>query len=45
MIIKGRPYSNENGYVDDDLITRHQQEKIDVVMNWIAENTSPRRPP
>ena len=45
MIIKGRPYSNENGYVDDDLITRHQQEKIDVVMNWIVENISPRKTP
>lgn len=45
MIINGRPYSNENGYVDDDLITSHPQEEIDVVMNWITENISPRKTP
>ena len=43
MIINGRPYSNENGYIDNGLITSHPQEEIDIVMNWIAENISPRK--
>ncbi len=45
MIINGRPYSNENGYIDADLITLHPQEEIDTVMNWIAENISVRKTP
>jgi len=45
MIINGRPYSNENGYIDDALITSHPQEEINTVMNWIAENISPRITP
>lgn len=45
MMINGRPYSNENGYIDDSLITSHLQEEIDTVMNWIAENISKRKTP
>ena len=45
MMINGRPYSNENGYVDDGLITSHSQEEIDTVTNWIAENISVRKTP
>ena len=45
MMKNGRPYSNENGYVDDGLITSYPQEEIDAVMNWIAENISPRKTP
>lgn len=45
MIINGRPYSNENGYIDADLITLHPQEEIDTVMGWIAENILPRKTP
>ena len=45
MMINGRPYSNENGYIDDSLITSHLQEEIDTVMDWIAEYISPRKTP
>ena len=45
MMINGRPYSNENGYIDDSLITSHPQEEIDIVLNWIVENISPRKTP
>jgi len=45
MMINGRPYSNENGYIDDNLITSHPQEEIDTVMGWITENILPRKTP
>jgi len=45
MMINGRPYSNENGYIDDSLITSYLQEEIDTVMDWIAEYISPRKTP
>ena len=45
MMINGRPYSNENGYVDDGLITDHPQEEIDAIMNWISNSIAPRKTP
>ena len=45
MMINGRPYSNENGYADDGLISSRPQEEIDTVMNWIARNISARKTP
>ena len=45
MMINKRPYSNENGYTDADLMTSHPQEEIDAVMGWIAKNISPRKTP
>jgi hypothetical protein len=45
MMLNGRPFSNENGYIDDGLITRHSQDEIDVVLSWISENISPRKTP
>ena len=45
MMINGRPYSNENGYVDYDLITCHPQEEIDAIMNWISNSIAPRNTP
>lgn len=38
MIKNGRPYSNENGYVDDGLITSHPSNEINAVKQWIADN-------
>ncbi len=38
MIKNGRPYSNENGYVDDGLITSRSDDEIQVVKQWIADN-------
>ena len=43
MIKDGRPYSNENGYVDDALITSRSQEEIDTVCRWIDMNLFPRK--
>ncbi len=43
MIKNGRPYSNENGYVDDALITNRTQEEIDIVYRWIDVNLFPRK--
>ena len=35
MIKNGRPFTNENGSVDEALIIGHSKEKIDVVCEWI----------
>lgn len=46
MIKNGRPYTNENGAIDDKLITLHDDdEEILVVMKWIKENIFPRKSP
>ena len=37
-----RLYSNENGYVDDALITNRSKEEIDIVCRWIDMNLFPR---
>lgn len=41
MLINGRPYSNENGYIDDGLITSHTDEEIKIVRKWIRDNIIP----
>lgn len=38
MIKDGRPYSVENGSVDDALITSHSKEEINIVCEWIRSN-------
>lgn len=38
MIKNGRPYSNENGYIDDGLITSHNEREVKAVKQWIADN-------
>lgn len=45
MIINGRPYTNENGWTDDGLITAHPQKEISVITYWIRENLVPRKTP
>lgn len=45
MIKKGRPYSDENGFIDSALITDCLQEEIDTVCNWIKDNIYPRKTP
>lgn len=45
MIKNDRPYSIENGSVDDALISEHPQEEISLVCNWIKENIIPRNTP
>ena len=43
MLKDGRPYSNENGHVDDALITSRSKEEIDIVCRWIEMNLFPRK--
>lgn len=45
MMQDGRPYSNENGYIDSALITDHPQEEVDRVCDWIEKNILPRQTP
>ena len=45
MIRNGRPYSNENGYIDDGLITDKTREIQKTVYDWIAHNIVPRNTP
>lgn len=41
MIKMNRPYSIENGYIDDALITDRSLEDIDTVMKWKNNNIRP----
>lgn len=43
MIKNGRPYTDENGAIDDGLLTDHPQEIQDIVLKWIRENFLPRK--
>lgn len=43
MLKNGRPYSNENGYADTELITDESKENQAAVANWIRTNISHRR--
>ena len=43
MIKNGHPYSNENGWIDDGLITNKPQEIQDIVLSWIRDNFLPRK--
>ena len=38
MIKNERPYTNENGHVDEALITRRENEEIEAVSGWIKKN-------
>ncbi len=43
MIKNNRPYTNENGHIDDGLITDKSGDEIDAVSGWIKENIRPAR--
>ena len=43
MIKNGRPYTNENGYIDDALISSHNKEEIAIILDWINTNFIPRK--
>ena len=45
MMKNCRPYSIENGSIDDALITDHSQDDINLVCNWIRNNIIPRKTP
>ncbi|MBQ9347511.1 MAG: hypothetical protein IJT94_09270 [Oscillibacter sp.] len=41
MMRHGRPYSNENGWVDKALITARPADEMESVMSWIRKNILP----
>lgn len=43
MIKNGRPYTCENGQIDDSLITNHTENEINTVCQWIKTNILPRK--
>ena len=45
MLVNGRPYSNENGYIDDKLITNRSEEVIEKVYDWIKKGFIKRKTP
>lgn len=45
MIKNGRPYSDENGYIDNGLITDHDQMIQEIVFDWIRKNIRARKTP
>lgn len=45
MIKNGRPYSVENGYIDDKLITDEPRVIMDATIEWIQLYISPRKTP
>lgn len=38
MIKNGRPYTNENGSVDDSLVTSHTDNEMNIIKQWIDDN-------
>lgn len=42
MIKNGRPYTDENGWVDDALITDLTLEEQEIISNWINDYLIPR---
>lgn len=45
MIKDGKPYTNENGWIDDALLTDLTQEEQETALRWIRENIKPRKTP
>ena len=45
MIKNNRPYTNENGFADTELITDLPPEKMETVFKWIQEQLKPGKTP
>lgn len=45
MIVNNKPYTNENGWIDDSLLSNHPKNEIDAVLAWIEKNIEPRKTP
>lgn len=43
MMKNNRPFSNENGWIDDSLITDRPQDEMTTALGWINENIRPAR--
>lgn len=41
MIINGHPYTNENGFIDDSLLSDIPEEQQQIVIHWIHDNIRP----
>ena len=44
-MLLGRPYTDENGWQDDELITDLPKEEMDKCLNWIKANIVARKTP
>lgn len=45
MLLNNRPYTNENGHIDEGLLTDKSPEIAEKVCNWIHSNIHPRKTP
>lgn len=45
MLKNGKPYTNENGYVDSELLSDVPENVQGVVLQWIANNLYQRKTP
>ena len=45
MIKDGKPCTNENGWLDDGLLTDRPKEEQEIALRWIRENIRPRKTP
>lgn len=41
MLKHNRPYTNENGSVDDKLVTDRPSQELKMISNWIKKNIVP----
>ena len=45
MLKNNRPYTNENGWIDDNLLSDLAEDRQAVVLAWIRNNLRPRKTP
>lgn len=45
MIKNGKPYTNESGSIDDELLSDVPEDVQKIVMDWIMNNIRPRKSP
>ena len=45
MMLLGRPYTDENGWVDNELITDLPEDKMNMCIDWVKANLMPRKTP
>ena len=45
MMLLGRPYTDENGWVDNELITDLPEAEMNKCLEWIKANFIPRKTP
>ncbi len=45
MIKNGKPYTNENGFIDSKLLSDRSSDEVYVICNWINNSILPRKTP